>query len=463
MPGHKGGRILSTPISDLLGKKVFLADVTNIPGMDDLHQPHGVILEAQRKAAVVFGADYTYFLVNGSSCGLQAMIMAACNPGDKIAVPRNIHRSILGGIIFSGAVPVYFMPEYDRQYGIPLGTTPETIEQCLSRHADIKAVLVVNPTYHGIVSDIRSIAAIAHLHNIPLLVDEAHGPHLGFHEALPSGSLSSGADIAVHGTHKILGAFTQASMLHLKGDLIDRRRLEAALRLVQSTSTSYLLLASLDATTAQMETAGRKLIDHAVRVAAYARTQLKEIEGIDTFGAEICGRPEAFGLDPTKVTVLARNLAVTGFWLEKQLRRDYNIQVEMADLHHILLMISFSSWRRDVDQFTAALQSITGRLKRGLLERAITIEEKYTFPPLPEMILPPRDAFFLPITTLPLEDAVHKISAEIIACYPPGIPVVCPGEKITDEIIDYLVAMRKAGAHFQGCHDQELRKIAVIA
>lgn len=462
MPGHKGGRILSKPLSDLLGKKVFQADVTNVPGMDDLHQPHGIIREAERKAAAVFGADYTYFLVNGSSCGLQAMIMTACQPGDKIAVPRNIHRSVLGGIILSGAVPVYFIPEYDDRYGIFLGTAPDTIEQCLSRHTDVKAVLVVNPTYHGVVSDIATIADVAHTRGIPLLIDEAHGPHLGFHEALPTGSLSNGADIVVHGTHKLLGAFTQASMLHLRGNLVDRRRLEAALRLLQSTSTSYLLLSSLDATTAQMKTVGRRLIDHAIRVAAFARTRLKAIEGIDAFGPEICGRPGAFGLDPTKVAVLVRNLAVTGFWFEKQLRQDYNVQVEMADLHYVLLLASFGNLRRDADQLVGAIEGITGRLKQGLLSMRGRVAEAHSFPPLPETVLLPRDAFFSPVRALPIEEAIGKISAEVIACYPPGIPVIYPGEKLTGEIIDYLITMREAGAHFQGCHDHQLGEIGII-
>jgi lysine decarboxylase len=464
MPGHKGGRVLNTALDNLLGSRMFQADVTNIPGMDDLHQPHGAIMMAQQLAAKVFGAEHTYFLVNGSSCGLQALIMAVCNPGDKILVCRNVHRSILSGIILSGAIPVFYMPEYDTHYDIVLGTTPESIERSLARHGDVKAVLLVNPTYHGITSDIAAIAGIVRSRRIPLLVDEAHGPHLAFHRGLPAGSLSGGADAVVQGTHKMLAALTQASMLHLRSDLIDRRRLEAALKTLQSTSTSYLLLSSLDAARAKVEKAGEKLARQAIEVAAYARARIAELEELTTFGAEICGRPGVFGLDPTKVTVSLKKLPLTGFAFERQLRGDYNIQVEMADLTNVLLLITFGNVRRDVDRFVGAARAIIGKAKQAspqvIPARA---REAPIFSRLPDLVMAPREAFFAPVVPVPLAAAVDRTSAEVIACYPPGIPVVCPGEKISGDVVDYLTGMRELGVHFQGCFDPRLKEISVIA
>ncbi|MCL5058858.1 MAG: aminotransferase class I/II-fold pyridoxal phosphate-dependent enzyme [Actinobacteria bacterium] len=279
MPGHKGAPVMEELIGRLIGNRAFAADVTNVPGMDDLHQAQSVIKEAQELAAGAFGADHTYFLVNGSSCGLQALIMGVCGPGDRILVPRNMHRSILSGIILAGAVPIFYRPEYDRHFAIPLSTSPETIEYYTSLHPDIKAVVLVSPTYHGIVSNISAISRITHRMNIPLLVDEAHGPHLRFHEELPRPSLDEGADAAVQGTHKMLSALTQASMLHIKGNMVDRYRVEAALRLLQSTSTSYLLLSSLDAARAQMASCGRELLQESLELALYLKKGIRALGG----------------------------------------------------------------------------------------------------------------------------------------------------------------------------------------
>ncbi|MDR3564982.1 MAG: aminotransferase class V-fold PLP-dependent enzyme [Negativicutes bacterium] len=459
MPGHKGGRIVDNRIRRLLGRKVFRADVTNIPDMDDLHQPQGAIQAAQQLAAKTFGAEQTYFLVNGSSCGLQALVIATCRPGDKILVPRNIHRSILGGIILSGAVPVFFMPEYYREYGIPLGTTPQILQAHLNCEPDIRAVMVVNPTYHGVISDIAAIAATVHQYGIPLLVDEAHGPHLGFHSQLPANALRSGADAAVHGTHKILAAFTQGSMLHVQGDLVDRQKLETALRLLQSTSTSYLLLSSLDAARAQMENSGRDLFNKAIGSADYARKRLADVPGITTLGANVCS---PFRLDPTKVTILVRKLGVTGFWLEERLKREYDIQVEMSDLYSLLLMISFGNSRRDIDKLATALGGIATALRSNSSAIA-AISDKLLFLPIPDMVVPPREAFFSPVVNIPLENSPGRVSAEVIACYPPGIPIICPGERITHDTVAYLTAMRDMGVHFQGCHDPRLEQVSIIA
>ena len=464
MPGHKGNPTEKNSIAELLGNKVFAADVTNVPVMDDLHQAHSVIKEAQELAAKTFGADFTYFLINGSSCGLQALLMAVCEPGDKVLIPRNMHRSILSGIILSGSIPVYFKTEYDCEQKIPLGTCPETIAQCLQYNPDIKAVLLVNPTYHGISSDITAIARIVHDLKIPLLVDEAHGPHLCFHQDLPAAALECGADACVQGTHKVLSAFTQASMLHLKSSLINRQRLEGALRILQSTSTSYLLLASLDAARDQMDVQGTSLIRKALDLAKYIRNEVNEIEGFFSFGNELVGRPGIFGFDPLKVTISVRKLGITGLWAEDWLRRKQGIQVEMSDLFNVLLIVSFNNTLKDADFLLDSLKSMRQYIKQNNIKMELSPNIKYTdpLPLIPEQVITPREAFWAPVSIVPLAEAVGKISAETISCYPPGIPIICPGERVSTEIVDYLMVLRSVGMRFQGCHDSGLTTLLMV-
>ncbi len=462
MPGHKGKQVNDNLLNDFLGNKVFAADVTNVPGMDDLHQTHGVIKEAQTMAAETFGADFSYFLVNGSSCGLQALVMTVCNPGDKILVPRNMHRSILSGIILSGAYPVFFKPEYDDDYGIPVGTSPETITRSLDGHPDVKAVILVNPTYHGITSDVPRIAEIVHARNIPLLVDEAHGPHLHFHEDLPRTALESGADAAVQGIHKILSAFTQASMLHIKGNIINKQRVEACLRLLQSTSTSYLLLASLDAARAQMAARGRELLHYALEQANYLRREINSIPGFSVLGHEMIGRNGVCGLDSTKVTISVRKLGVTGLWAERWLREQHHIQVEMSDVYNLLLIVGFGNCHTDTEYFLRALKDMRKYIVQNQVRANSAIRMVNVTPGIPELVIPPREAFVAPVATLPLEEAVDRISTEVVACYPPGIPVLCPGEKVTGEIVNYLIVKRDLGAHFQGCSDPNIYTLRVV-
>lgn len=463
MPGHKGGQITHNPALQFFGDRIYQADVTNVPGMDDLHQPHGIIKEAQELAAAAFGADKTYFLINGSSCGLQALVMTACQSGEKILVPRNIHRSILSGIILSGAIPVFFMPEYDAAFGIPLGTTPETIEQSLQKNPDIKAVLLVYPTYQGVASDIETIAKVVHQYNLPLLVDEAHGPHFAFHEDLPKSALAAGADAVVQGTHKMLSSFTQASMLHVKGERLRPQRLEANLKLLQSTSTSYLLLASLDGARAQMVQQGRELLDGALELSKFLRDELKAM-GLHVFGGDRIGQPGVFGLDPTKITISMRNHKVSGLWAEKWLREKYQLQVEMADVFNLLLLITFGNWRSDANNLLLALAGLlaTSKTSPELTQDYRVIEYINPYPYIPELVLPPREAFWSASVSVDLAAAAGHISAEVITCYPPGIPVICPGERFNQEIVNYLTGMRNLGAHFQGSFDARLETVQVL-
>lgn len=460
MPGHKG-KPLDNPINFLLGNEVFAADVTNIPGMDDLHQPHGVIQEAQQLAAEAFGADDTYFLINGSSCGLQAIILTACNPGDKILVPRNAHRSVLSGIILSGAVPIFYLPEYSFEYGFFTATNPQVIQENLAKHPDIRAVLVVYPTYQGIASDIAAVSDICHAAGILLLVDEAHGPHLKFHDNLPASSLDLGADAVVHGSHKLLTAFTQASMLHVKGERINRQKLSFVLKLLQSTSTSYLLLASLDGARCVFATRGKERIDKALQISTILRHKLEGLHGIRTFDSEIARSwPAVTGLDTTKVTISMRDCNITGFKTEEILRKQFGIQVELADLYTILLLVTASNTEQEAETVVSALDELITQNRQEYRALRDLCPKTKTF--LPEVVMSPRSAISRSSRPVSLEQASGHICAETIACYPPGIPVICPGERITVEVIDYLSSMRKKGGRFQGCADSTLASIIVI-
>lgn len=459
MPGHKGAPVMEELIGRLIGNRAFAADVTNVPGLDDLHQTQSVIKEAQELAAGAFGADYTYFLVNGSSCGLQALIMAVCGPGDRILVPRNMHRSIMSGIILAGAVPIFYRPEYDRHFAISLSASPETIEYYAGLHPDIKAVVLVSPTYHGIVSDISAISRITRRMNIPLLVDEAHGPHLRFHEELPRPSLDKGADAAVQGTHKMLSALTQASMLHIKGNMVDRYRVEAALRLLQSTSTSYLLLSSLDAARAQMASCGRELLQGSLELAHYLKEGIRALGGFSLLEA---GRNGIFGLDPTKITISLRNLNISGFRSEQWLRENHCIQVEMSDLFNLLLIVTHGNFKIHAVRFLESLKDMKNQCAHGGSGASEIRAEKNFMPEIPGQAVTPREAFCARWSAIPLTEAQGRICTETIACYPPGIPVICPGERITDDILEYLLLMKNMGSHFQGCQDPRLQTVRVI-
>lgn len=461
MPGHKGGYGADPLILNLLGRCAFVHDVTNVPGMDDLHQATDVIRQAQDLAATAFGAEATYFLINGASCGLQALVMAICNPGDEILVPRNLHRSLLSGLILSGALPVFFKPAYDPDLGIPLAVSPPSIAEALAQHPAARAVFVVNPTYHGITSDLALIADTVHAYGLPLLVDEAHGAHLRFHEVLPPCALDQGADASVQGTHKILAAFTQAAMLHVRGERIDRARLEAVLRILQSTSTSYLLLGSLDAARRQVAVSGRQLLQQALELAQGLRRSVNEIEGLFSFDEEWARERGAAGLDRLKVTITGKEAGISGLWAEEWLRKHYHIQMEMSDPYNLLAIVTFGNTGEDIELLLHGLREMQARAA-GRYGSEFGPCPHHLLPPDPVLSVTPREAFLAPAVALPLEEAVGRTSVEIISCYPPGIPALCPGEVITSEVVTYLVLARELGVRLQGPADPTLNSIRVM-
>ncbi|WP_324716013.1 aminotransferase class I/II-fold pyridoxal phosphate-dependent enzyme [Carboxydochorda subterranea] len=466
MPGHRGGPGADPRITQVMGRDVFGMDVTGVLGLDDLHQPRGVIQEAEELAAEAFGADHSFFLVNGTSAGVQAMILSACDPGDRLIVARNVHKSIIGGLILSGVVPVYVTPEVDTEWGIALGVTPEEVGRALERSPDVRGVLLVSPTYHGVTSDLEAIAAMVHERGKVLLVDEAHGPHFRFHEAFPTPALEAGADACAHGIHKMLSGFTQASMLHVKGDRIDLGRVQAVLRLLQSTSASYLLMSSLDAARMQMATGGHELLDRALSLSRLLRQRVEGIEGVVAF-EPAPGAPGAAGFDPTKVAVLVKHLGLTGHQVERLLRELGPVQPEMPDLFYVLFIVSYANDEDDVQRLAEVLAEIAAHADehstpetRALLRAAQPLAADVVRQPVVE--LPPREAFFGRHRAVGLEQATGRIAAEVVTCYPPGIPLLCPGERITPEVVDFLKLVRSAGASVSGPKDPSLETLEVL-
>ncbi|GFE71484.1 aminotransferase class I/II-fold pyridoxal phosphate-dependent enzyme [Chroococcus sp. FPU101] len=449
-PGHKKGQGISPLLANLLGNDVFKADLPELPELDNLFIPSGVIQKAQELAAEAFGAKKTWFLVNGSTCGVIASILATCREGDKIILPRNSHLSVISGLILSGAIPIFVEPEYNIERDLLYSVTPESVEKALQQHPDAKAVMVVYPTYHGICCDLEKIAKITHDYNIPLIVDEAHGAHFTFHPSLPPSALSLGADLSIQSTHKVLGAMTQASMLHLNSDRIELERINQALQLVQSSSPSYLLLASLDAARQQMALFGYDLLNQTLELADTARQQLSQIPHLSVldFSRQMTG---FHYLDRTRLTVFVDQLGRNGYDVDEDLRQ-LGVTAELPMMRHLSFIISISNILADIEKLVTAFQS--------LLPVSSTLPS-IPFPPASPLAISPRQAFFSPTDFVTIEKSVGLVSAELVCPYPPGIPVLMPGEIITSNAIDYLLQVSKMGASITKCSDPNLAVLKV--
>ncbi|MBD2570097.1 aminotransferase class I/II-fold pyridoxal phosphate-dependent enzyme [Anabaena lutea] len=458
-PGHKRGAGISPLLTDLLGKDVFLADLTELAELDNLFKPENAILAAQELAAEAFGAEKTWFLVNGSTCGIEAAILATCRMGEKIILPRNVHSSVISGLILSGAIPIFIQPEYDEDLDIAHSITPEAVKAALAKHPDAKAVLTVYPTYYGVCGDLQAFVNLTHQYNIPLLVDEAHGAHFHFHPELPTSALVAGADLTVQSIHKTLGAMTQASMLHIQGNRIDIDRVNKALQLVQSTSPSFILLASLDAARQQMAINGEKLMFETLQLAEIARSQINQIPGLSTPLAKREKSPGFIDLDKTRLTINVSKLGLTGFAAEEILNQ-MGVTPEFSSLQHLIFIISLGNTKEDINALIHGVKSLT-QIPQLTSQYNIC---KYRNDDKIDYIscLSPREAFFAESEILPLEKTQERICAEIICPYPPGIPVLMPGEIITQSALEYLQQIQTMGGFITGCADTSLRTLKVV-
>jgi len=453
-PGHKRGMGISPILTDLLGKEVFRADLTELAELDNLFTPQSVILAAQELAAEAFGAEKTWFLVNGSTCGIEAAILATCRTGDKIILPRNVHSSVISGLILSGAIPIFIYPAYNSDLDIAHSITPESLKTALAKHPDAKAVLIVYPTYNGVCGDLPAIAHLTHQYNIPLIVDEAHGAHFHFHPDLPTSALTAGADLTVQSIHKTLGAMTQASMLHIQGNRIDIDRVNKALQLVQSTSPSFILLASLDAARQQMAIDGKKLLSQTLELANKARNEINQIPGLS-----ILQSSDFLKLDQTRLTVNVSQLGITGFTAE-DLINEMGVTPEFSSLENLIFIITIGNTESDIQHLIQALFNLTQ--VKPLISECQPCKNRNDDMIAHFMCISPREAFFADSETLPIEKTPERICAEIICPYPPGIPVLMPGELITKTALEYLQEIQKIGGFITGCADETLQTIKVV-
>ncbi len=455
VPGHKYGCGLED-FRNLVGDNVLKMDLNAMEDLDDACNPIGVIAESEQLLAEAFGAETAYFLVNGTSSGVQAMIMSTCKPGDQIILPRNSHKSTLGGIILSGAVPIYLQPEINEELGIAMGVTPASVRNAVKQNPFAKAVFLINPTYYGAASDLKSITRLAHDSGMAVLVDEAHGAHMSFHDDFPLTAMEAGADMSAVSMHKTGGSMTQTSALLLRGDIVDPSVVKQILGLTYTTSASYVLMCSIDAARKQLAVRGSEILDNVLSMARWARDEINGIEGLYAPGTELIGTPGCYGFDETKLTVSVKRLGITGYEAERILINDYNIQVEFSDMYNIFALISLGDKREYLEALVEALRNISQKL--GVREVTKTI----LLPFNPEMIVSPRDAFYSSKKAVRLEDSAGEISGEMIMSYPPGIPVICVGERITSDIIDYVRLLKEEKCLLQGTVDPYVDYVMVL-
>lgn len=458
IPGHKKGNGMDPEFRAYIGDNALAIDLINIGPLDDLHQPKGIIKAAQDLAADAFGADKTFFSVQGTSGAIMTMVMAVCGPGEKIIVPRNVHKSVMSAIVFSGATPIFIHPEIDKDLGISHGITTDSVAKALEQHPDAKGILVINPTYFGISADLKKIVEIAHSYQVPVLVDEAHGVHIHFHDDLPLSAMQAGADLAATSVHKLGGSMTQSSILNMKGNLVSAKRVQSILSMLTTTSTSYLLLASLDVARKQLAINGKELIDRTITLAQSIRSQINEIEHLYCVGEEILESNAAFDFDPTKLIISVKELGLSGFDVELWLREKYNIEVEMSDLYNILCIITPGDTEKEANILIQALKELSTE-RHSKPQR---IEAQVLLPDIPVLALSPRDAFYAETELVTFDESEGRIIAEFIMVYPPGIPIFIPGEIITKDNLLYIKTNMEAGLPVQGPEDYDFKYLRVI-
>lgn len=454
-PGHKGGRGMERLLRQELGGSAAM-DVSLMSELDDIHEPVSYIKEAQALAAEVYGSDACFWAVNGTSQAIHAMLMTALEPGDKLLLPRNAHRSVAGGLILGGLKAVYLQPEFNEEFGLQMQVAPQAVERALAKDKDIKAVLLTTPNYYGVAARTKEIAELCHAHGAVLLVDEAHGPHLGFSDLLPPSALQSGADACAQSTHKILGAMTQCSMLHVQGARLSLQRAADVMSVLTTTSPNYLMMASLDAARAQVQACGRQMAENAVMAARKLRRLCAGYDGLRVLEeADCCG----LRLDSTKVAVNFADWGYTGVEAGDALRRA-GVAVELVDAQNVLFLVTYADTTADYD---AALLRIDGVLRRMERHKRLPLAGAAA-QAVPETaaVMELRRVFYSAKQAVPLAQAAGRVCGEQVSFYPPGIPALLPGETVTPEIIAYCQAMKKLGLPVSGPADSTLQTLRVV-
>lgn len=454
VPGHKHGKA-NPELTEFLGEKCMSVDVNSMKPLDNLCHPVSVIQEAQRLAADAFSAAGAFFMVGGTTSAVQTMILATCKAGDKIIMPRNVHRSAINALILSGAVPIYVNPDSDKRLGIALGMSVAEVERAILANPDAKAVMVNNPTYYGICSNIREITRLAHEHGMKVLADEAHGTHFYFDDELPVSAMEAGADFASVSMHKSGGSLTQSSIL-LIGKDINPDYVRQIINLTQTTSGSYLLLSSLDMSRKNLALHGREIFEKVRGLAKYARNEINQVGDYYAYCKEIINGDSIYDFDVTKLSVNTFDVGLAGIEVYDLLRDEYDIQIEFGDIGNILAYISVGDREREIERLVGALSEIRRRFKK---EKTGMLDHEYISP---HMAISPREAFFGEKMSLPIEQTEGRVCGEFVMCYPPGIPILAPGEIITSEILDYVSYAKDKGCFMTGTEDIKIERLNVI-
>ena len=457
VPGHKRGRG-NSELRDFLGERCVGIDVNSMKPLDNLCHPVSVIREAEELAAEAFGAHHAFFMVNGTTSAVQSMVLAACKSGEKIIMPRNVHRSAINALVLGGAVPIYVNPEIDVRLGIPLGMKLSQVEKAIKDHPDAKAILLNHPTYYGICSDIRAIIKLAHKNGMLVLVDEAHGTHFYFgvrDGSLPIGAMHAGADMSAVSMHKSGGSLCQSSFL-LTGPGVNADYVRQIVNLTLTTSSSYLLISSLDISRRNLALRGEEIFPKVIELAQYARREINNIPGFWAFAHDMINGDSVCDFDVTKLSVHTLQTGLAGIEVYDILRDEYDIQIEFGDLGNILAYISIGDRVRDVERLVGALAEIWRKYRR---DGSGLMSQEYI---APEVVVSPQQAFYANKQSLPLRETVGRVCSEFVMCYPPGIPILSPGERITERILDYIEYARDKGCSMTGPEDTEITQLNVI-
>ena len=454
VPGHKRGQ-RNPELKALLGEACVSNDVNSMKPLDNLCHPVSVIRDAEELAAEAFGAAHAFFMVGGTTSAVQAMILSVVKRGDKIILPRNVHRSVINAMILCGAIPVYVNPDMDPKLGIPLGMRISQLEEAMNQNPDAKAVLVNNPTYYGICSDIRYIVKMAHARGMKVLADEAHGTHFYFGDLLPTPAMAAGADLAAVSMHKSGGSLTQSSFL-LAGPNVNAGYVRQIINLTQTTSGSYLLLTSLDISRRNLAIRGREEFGNVMRLAQYAREEINAIGGYYAYSRELVNNDSIYDFDVTKLSVYTLDIGLAGIEVYDLLRDEYDIQIEFGDLGNILAYVSIGDRIKNVERLVSALAEIRRRFKR---DKTGLLTQEY-LPPV--VAVSPQEAFYAEKESLPIMETEGRICSEFVMCYPPGIPILAPGERITRDILEYIRYAKEKGCSMTGTEDPDINNLNVL-
>ena len=454
VPGHKRGRG-NPELSELLGEQCVGLDVNSMKPLDNLCNPVSVIAEAEELMADAFSAAHAFLMVGGTTSAVQTMVLSVCKEGDKIILPRNVHKSVINALILCGAIPVYVNPDTHPEIGVSLGVRVDRMKKAIEENPDAVAVLINNPTYYGICSDLKSLTDLAHSHGMKVLCDEAHGTHLYFGKNLPLPGMKAGADMAAVSMHKSGGSLTQSSTL-LIGPGMDAGQVRQIINLTQTTSASYLLLSSLDLSRRNLALRGEECFAKVVDMAEYARDEINKIGGYYAYGKELVDSENVFDYDVTKLCIYTRNIGLTGIEVYDLLRDEYDIQIEFGDLGSIMAYISIGDRLRDIERLVGALEDIK-RLyqKDGSNLTCVDFIE-------PEVVRSPKQSFYADKKSVPLTESAGRVCGEFVMCYPPGIPILAPGELITEDIIEHILYTKEKGCSLQGAADPDVNNIRVL-